>query len=73
MADADPIIENYLDSQREAEVGFLAELVRMPSDNPPGDCAAHAERAERVRAKGVRELRQPTLVPRKAASSEARD
>lgn len=26
-------------------VEFLAELVRTPSDNPPGDCAAHAERA----------------------------
>jgi acetylornithine deacetylase/succinyl-diaminopimelate desuccinylase-like protein len=24
---------------------FLAELVRTPSDNPPGDCAHHAERA----------------------------
>ena len=24
---------------------FLAELVKVPSDNPPGDCAAHAERA----------------------------
>jgi acetylornithine deacetylase/succinyl-diaminopimelate desuccinylase family protein len=27
-------------AEREA---FLAALVRMPSDNPPGDCAAHAE------------------------------
>ncbi|HEX6957519.1 MAG TPA: ArgE/DapE family deacylase [Ferrovibrio sp.] len=24
---------------------MLAELVRVPSDNPPGDCAPHAERA----------------------------
>jgi acetylornithine deacetylase/succinyl-diaminopimelate desuccinylase-like protein len=28
-----------------AERDFLAELVRVPTDNPPGDCAAHAERA----------------------------
>ena len=25
------------------EVGFLKALVRVPSDNPPGDCAPHAE------------------------------
>jgi len=30
--------------RREAEV-FLAELVRTPSDNPPGDCAPHAAKA----------------------------
>jgi succinyl-diaminopimelate desuccinylase len=29
----------------EEEVGFLAALVRHPSDNPPGDCAPHASRA----------------------------
>lgn len=28
------------------ETGFLAALVRVPSDNPPGDCAAHAARAQ---------------------------
>ncbi len=26
------------------EVAFLKELVRVPSDNPPGDCARHAEK-----------------------------
>jgi acetylornithine deacetylase/succinyl-diaminopimelate desuccinylase-like protein len=29
-----------------AECLFLAELVRVPSDNPPGDCAAHAAKAQ---------------------------
>lgn len=29
----------------EDEVAFLAALVKMPSDNPAGDCAAHAEHA----------------------------
>jgi acetylornithine deacetylase/succinyl-diaminopimelate desuccinylase-like protein len=29
-----------------AEVAFLAELVSVPSDNPPGDCAANAARAQ---------------------------
>jgi succinyl-diaminopimelate desuccinylase len=28
-----------------AQVRLLAELVKVPSDNPPGDCARHAERA----------------------------
>jgi acetylornithine deacetylase/succinyl-diaminopimelate desuccinylase-like protein len=28
------------------QTGFLAELVKVPSDNPPGDCAAHAARAK---------------------------
>jgi acetylornithine deacetylase/succinyl-diaminopimelate desuccinylase-like protein len=29
----------------DGECAFLAELVRIPTDNPPGDCAAHAEKA----------------------------
>ncbi len=35
----------FLDAHWREEVGFLAEMVRVPSDNPPGDCRAHAERA----------------------------
>lgn len=30
---------------REEQTRFLAELVKTPSDNPPGDCAPHALRA----------------------------
>ncbi|MBS7539826.1 ArgE/DapE family deacylase [Ancylobacter lacus] len=30
------------------EVAFLKALVRVPSDNPPGDCAPHAEEAARL-------------------------
>lgn len=45
MTDASDTILRYLEAEREAQVGFLAELVKTPSDNPPGDCAAHAERA----------------------------
>ena len=39
------IIEEYLAAQRDNQTRFLAELVRVPSDNPPGDCAAHGARA----------------------------
>jgi succinyl-diaminopimelate desuccinylase len=38
-------ITNFLESQRNAQTRFLAELVKVPSDNPPGDCEAHAMRA----------------------------
>jgi acetylornithine deacetylase/succinyl-diaminopimelate desuccinylase-like protein len=34
-----------VDSLHPAQVNFLAELVKIPSDNPPGDCAPHAARA----------------------------
>ncbi len=33
-----------LAERAEAQSAFLAELVKVPSDNPPGDCAAHAAR-----------------------------
>ena len=46
---ADPAtVRDYLASHSEAETRFLAELVKVPSDNPPGDCAAHAEAAARL-------------------------
>jgi acetylornithine deacetylase/succinyl-diaminopimelate desuccinylase family protein len=34
-----------IDQHFENEVAFLSALVRKPSDNPPGDCAGHAEMA----------------------------
>ncbi|WP_406873730.1 ArgE/DapE family deacylase [Aminobacter sp. P9b] len=38
----------YIRSHREDQVRMLAELVKVPSDNPPGDCAAHADRAAQI-------------------------
>lgn len=38
-------IHDYLARSRSEQTRFLAELVKIPSDNPPGDCRAHAERA----------------------------
>ena len=38
-------IHDFLAAHRNEQNAFLAELVRVPSDNPPGDCAPHAERA----------------------------
>ncbi len=36
-------LHNSVDQHFQAEVEFLADLVRRPSDNPAGDCAEHAE------------------------------
>jgi succinyl-diaminopimelate desuccinylase len=45
MTDASATIASYLQAECAAQVRFLAEIVKTPSDNPPGDCARHAERA----------------------------
>ena len=45
MTDPATTIHRYLAETADARVRFLAELVKVPSDNPPGDCRAHAERA----------------------------
>ncbi len=37
-------IRRNLKRSRKAQTEFLAELVKIPSDNPPGDCRAHAQR-----------------------------
>lgn len=42
----DAAIDAFLADHFAAEVEFLAALVRVPSDNPPGDCAAHAATAQ---------------------------
>ncbi len=41
----DMSIAEFLGQTRDRQTAFLRELVRVPSDNPPGDCAPHGERA----------------------------
>ena len=36
------VIQQWLAAHRGEAEGFLAALVRQPSDNPPGDCTPHA-------------------------------
>lgn len=36
----------FIDANFQRETEFLAELVKVPSDNPPGDCAPIADRAK---------------------------
>ncbi|MGH6897154.1 MAG: M20/M25/M40 family metallo-hydrolase [Geminicoccaceae bacterium] len=38
-------VTDFCERQHRAQVSLLGELVKVPSDNPPGDCAPHAERA----------------------------
>ncbi len=53
-------IDEFLAAQREAQTRFLAELVKTPSDNPPGDCRPHAERAaELLEGLGFKVERHP--------------
>src|SRR6195256_6295759 len=41
-------IAEFVASNFARETAFLAELVKVPSDNPPGDCAPHAAAAARL-------------------------
>jgi acetylornithine deacetylase/succinyl-diaminopimelate desuccinylase-like protein len=45
LADA---VSGFVDRDFARETEFLAELVKVPSDNPPGDCAPHAARAKEL-------------------------
>ena len=38
-------IAAFLNSEEDRQISFLADLLKTPSDNPPGDCAAHANLA----------------------------
>jgi succinyl-diaminopimelate desuccinylase len=48
MSDVASAIRRFLESERSRQVDILAALVKQPSDNPPGDCAPHAEMAARL-------------------------
>jgi acetylornithine deacetylase/succinyl-diaminopimelate desuccinylase-like protein len=41
-------VEEIVAGHFDEQVEFLAELVRTPTDNPPGDCGAHANRTARL-------------------------
>ncbi|MAI49936.1 MAG: peptidase M20 [Rhodospirillaceae bacterium] len=41
-------IAAFLDAEQERQIAFLAALVKSPTDNPPGDCADHAELTHRL-------------------------
>jgi acetylornithine deacetylase/succinyl-diaminopimelate desuccinylase-like protein len=43
-------VRAFITREFARQTAFLAELVRTPSDNPPGDCQAHAQRARELLA-----------------------
>ena len=47
MTEAEPM-RHFLHDKKDAQIAFLKALVRVPSDNPPGDCAAHGEHTARL-------------------------
>jgi acetylornithine deacetylase/succinyl-diaminopimelate desuccinylase-like protein len=58
-------IRAFLAASRQQQTNFLAELVRVPSDNPPGDCAPHAARtAALLEALGLAVERHPVPAER---------
>jgi len=53
-------LDAWIDSHFDEQVRFLQELVRVPTDTPPGDNARHAERtAELLAAMGLQAERHP--------------
>ena len=57
-------IARLVEARFEEEVAFLRELVRVPTDTPPGDNAPHAERtAGLLEAMGYTVERYPVPAP----------
>jgi acetylornithine deacetylase/succinyl-diaminopimelate desuccinylase-like protein len=46
MSDRVSSVASFVDREAPRQRDFLAQIVRIASDNPPGDCAAAAARAE---------------------------
>ena len=46
--DYNPVLDTWIDQHFDDEVRFLQELVRIPTDTPPGDNAPHAEHTARL-------------------------
>lgn len=44
MTETSGLLPGIVDALFDDQTRFLAELVKIPSDNPPGDCAPHAAR-----------------------------
>lgn len=48
LESARAVVNAFLEREFIRQVEFLAELVQVPSDNPPGDCTTPAERAHEL-------------------------
>ena len=62
-------IRRWIHEHHPEQVDFLAELVRVATDNPPGDCARHGTRAaDLLEAMGFEVERHPVPVASVQAS-----
>jgi len=53
-------LDAWIDTHFDEQVGFLQELIRVPTDTPPGNNAPHAERAaELLDAMGLKTEKHP--------------
>jgi succinyl-diaminopimelate desuccinylase len=53
-------LDAWIDAHFDEEVGFLQQLIRVPTDTPPGNNAPHAERtAELLKAFGMEAEKHP--------------
>ena len=53
-------LDAWIDAHFDEQVGFLQELIRVPTDTPPGNNAPHAERAaELLDAMGLKTEKHP--------------
>ncbi|MCK7493870.1 MAG: hypothetical protein MZW92_23180 [Comamonadaceae bacterium] len=67
-------LDAWIDAHFDEEVRFLQELVRVPTDTPPGDNAPHAERtAELLAAMGCAAEKHPVPAARGAGLRAAVD
>ncbi len=54
------LLDAWIDAHFDEQVRFLQELIRVPTDTPPGDNAPHAERtAEMLQAMGLTVEKHP--------------
>ncbi len=61
-------VSAFVDREFARETAFLAELVKVASDNPPGDCAPHAARAKSL-LEGLGFAVEAHPVPREATQA----
>ena len=56
-------IDQWVDAHFDEEVGFLQQLIRVPTDTPPGNNAPHADRtAELLQAMGFEAEKHPVPI-----------
>ena len=54
MPNDDQLLDNWIDEHFDEQLQFLQELIRVPTDTPPGNNAPHAERTAELAAANKR-------------------